>query len=123
MAHVWYGPQAKAHVKDMVSLRVSAAGRVFRDLIRKATSQMRSPPTSAAGEYPHQSAGLGFGHLTRNIQMEFDRATVTARVGTNVLYGKLLETGTRKMAARPLLSNAIRDFSSNVRAVLEGRLG
>jgi len=118
MAHVWYGPQAKAHVKDMVSLRVSAAGRVFRDLIRGALS-VPGPAPSAAGEYPHKQMG----HLRRNIQSQFDRATVTARVGTNVLYGKFLETGTRKMAARPWLSNAIRDFSSNVRAVLEGSLG
>ena len=118
MAYVWYGEQAKAHVRSRVSLRVEAAGRVFRDLIRGAMG-IPGPAPSAAGEYPHKQLG----HLRRNIQMQFDRATLTARVGTNVLYGKYLETGTRHMAARPWLSNAIRDFSSNVRAVLEGRLG
>jgi len=76
----------------------------------------RKSNASSPGEYPKRVSG----HLLRNIKSEFDAATMTARVGTNVLYGKYLETGTRKMAARPWLSNGIRDFGASVRSIVEG---
>ena len=71
---------------------------------------------SAPGEYPRKMLG----HLRRNIQMEFDAATMVARVGTNVKYGKYLETGTRRMAARPWLSRGLREAQSAIRRILGG---
>jgi len=68
----------------------------------------------SAGTYPY----LRRGWLRANIQMEMDRSILTARVGTNVLYGRYLEFGTRKMAARPWLSLALRDFGPQLRAIL-----
>lgn len=83
---------------------------------KKKTYFRRGHNASAPGEYPKRVSG----HLRRNIQSEFDQETLTARVGTNVIYGKYLETGTRKMAARPWLSNGIRDFGASVRSIIEG---
>jgi len=118
MAVVWYGEEAKARVKNAAAIRVEMAGRAFRDFLREKVSA--PPPPSAPGEYPHKGANPGGGHLRRNIQMEMDRATCTARVGTNVLYGKFLETGTSKMGARPWMSKGIRDFARQIKAILEG---
>ena len=50
---------------------------------------------SSAGTFPFKRTG----QLRRNVQQEYDAATKTARVGTNVVYGKWLEFGTRRMRA------------------------
>lgn len=46
------------------------------------------------------------GNLKNSIKWEFGEG-LTARVGPTVLYGKFLEFGTRKMAARPFMRPAL----------------
>jgi phage gpG-like protein len=75
---------------------------------------LRGGNPSKSGEYPHKVTG----HLRRNVQEEFDKDILTARVGTNVEYGKHLEMGTLRMAARPFMSNGVRDFSAGVKAII-----
>lgn len=58
---------------------------------------------SAPGEYPRKQ----FGTLRQSIATDYDPATVTARIGTNLAYGRWLEMGTRKMAARPFLRRTL----------------
>lgn len=57
---------------------------------------------SAAGEAP----AIPHGTLRDSIQVEFI-SKMHRRVGTNIKYGKHLELGTRKMAARPYLRPAL----------------
>ena len=115
MAVVWYGEEAKARIKNAAAVRVAYAGRAFRDHLRQRLS-VPGPAPSAVGEDPHKQSG----HGRRNVQVEFDRATVTSRVGTNVLYLFYQEIGTWKMGARPWMSRGIRDFARQIRAILEG---
>ena len=77
---------------------------------------LRADP-SRPGEYPKMFTG----QLRRNVQCELDRASFTARVGTNVVYGKWLELGTRRMARRPWLSRGVaedrlKDIDKAIRA-------
>ena len=88
--------------------------RLEKSRQRQAVNRFASG--SSAGRYPYKRSG----NLRRNIQMEFDRASMTARVGTNVLYGRYLEFGTRRMAPRPWLSLALRDFGPQLRSILNG---
>ena len=117
MAMVWCGEQAKAYMANLVVVRIELAARWFRDRIREKLS-VPGPAPSAPGEYPHKQMG----HLRRNIQMQMDRAARAARVGTNVLYGKFLETGTSRMAARPWMSLAIAECIEGIKAILAGRM-
>jgi hypothetical protein len=59
---------------------------------------------SKPGEPPKKVTG----HLQRMIMHELDRSKGKARVGTNVVYGKFLELGTRIMRRRPWLSRGVR---------------
>jgi HK97 gp10 family phage protein len=63
------------------------------------------------------------GHLRRNVQMEMDRQRIEARVGTNVVYGRYLEFGTSKMAARPWLSRGFRETAAEIRRILTTPIG
>ena len=109
----WYGTEAKLKVNNAAATRIEYAARMHRDYIRTRLSAIGDPPASA-GTYPYKRSG----HLRRNVQMEMDRKAVRARVGTNVLYGKFLEFGTRRMAARPWLSLALRENRAAIRAIL-----
>lgn len=144
----WYGEEIKVRIDRHLATRIEYAGRAFRDYIRKQLAQRRSPPASDPGEYPH----MGTGHLRRNVQMEIDRSEPRARVGTNVLYGKYLEFGTRGgytivprrgralrfvvagkpvfrgrvthpgIRPRPWFSRAAREFASEVKRIFEHRM-
>jgi phage gpG-like protein len=70
---------------------------------------------SAAGEYPMRQSG----HLIKNLPYEVDKDELVARFGTNVEYGKFLETGTSKVAARPWLTLTIKGTRKAVADILK----
>jgi len=74
-------------------------GIEFELALRKGTRKLARAigGRSAPGEPP----AIQTGHLFRNITHEVDPKTLTARFGSNVIYDKYLEFGTRKMPARP----------------------
>ncbi len=122
----WYGEHAIVHVNTIVGDRIEKSGKMLRDHIREKLGEVQPTKTygasrtkvglepSAAGEYPKKVTA----HLRRNIQAEYDAQIHTARVGTNVLYGKYLELGTSKMARRPWLSKALYETMGAVRGML-----
>jgi hypothetical protein len=69
---------------------------------------------SRPGEPPHKQTG----ELRRRVTHEVLASEGRARVGTNLKYGKWLETGTRTMAARPWLARSVTDNISELRAIL-----
>jgi len=128
---IWYGDAVKGAIRSETAKRVDRGGRSRRDYIRvklgrsqpvriyskNAGRSRKGMSPSQPGEYPKKVLG----NLWRNIQMEMDLATLSARVGTNVLYGKFLELGTQKMARRPWLSRGLHENIVNLRMILEGR--
>lgn len=67
-----------------------------------ATGQQRADGSraSAPGQYPMSDTG----RLANSVEAKLPTASnMTAMVGTNVIYGRYLEFGTSRMAARPWL--------------------
>jgi hypothetical protein len=67
---------------------------------------------SRPGEPPHLQTGrlrASVSHAVRDL---------VGRVGTNVRYGRDLELGTRRMAARPWLRRALADCRPEIRRIL-----
>ncbi len=132
MAMNWYGDEVQAKVKNHMATRLQYAARQVRDHIRVRLGDKRGPTkglmrkirsgkapafavqASAPGEFP----AMRTGHLRRNIQADFDAARMVARVGTTVAYGKWLEFGTRKMAARPWLSLGLKETADTIRQTM-----
>ena len=75
---------------------------------------------SKPGGFPH----LVTRHLRKNITSEVDRipagsgSVIIGRAGTNVIYGKYLETGTRKMARRPWLTLSLQKSKYKMKRIL-----
>jgi hypothetical protein len=67
---------------------------------------------SAPGDPPHKQSG----RLLASVAWELVSDAI-ARVGMNLRYGRWLELGTRKMAARPWLRRALREMTGFCQAV------
>lgn len=82
---------------------------------KKVVGPMGSNP-SKPGEPPHRQTG----RLRASVAQEHEPAKLTSRVGTNVAYGKFLELGTAKMAARPWLRRTLANNRNKVREMILG---
>lgn len=72
---------------------------------------------SKPGEPPRKQHG----RLRASVTYEVDPDTLTARVGTNVEYGRHLELGTRRgLAPRPWLRRALLEMRGRVNELLSG---
>lgn len=74
---------------------------------------------SKPGEFPHKQ----FGVLRRSIAQDYAPETVTARVGTPLSYGKYLELGSKKMAARPYLRRTLAEEQQKIEEIILGSVG
>lgn len=84
--------------------------------VKKVTIKQRSKP----GEFPRKD----FGELRRSITYEIVKTAnnVLARVGTNKIYGRYLEFGTRSMAKRPWLRPSLAKARASIVRVIKGKL-
>ena len=104
---IWHGRAVELRIKaGMVRNLTAAAIFVVRKVkeslaVAGPTKTHPGAPASKPGKPPHRRTGT----LSRSITHEV--TATTARVGTNLKYGKPLETGTSKMAARPFLRPAV----------------
>jgi phage gpG-like protein len=74
---------------------------------------------SAPGQYPATDTG----RLASSVRAELPtEASMTARVGTSVAYGPMLEFGTSRMAARPWLLPSFQKAKIGVEQELRARL-
>lgn len=91
-------------------LSVAGTGRVKG---RKAGPVVRSAP----GEPPRKQTG----RLRASVSIEVDEASLTARVGTNVEYGRWLELGTKKgLKPRPWLRRALAECHARITSIFAG---
>lgn len=82
---------------------------------KRLNDQVRSKP----GEPPRKQTG----QLRASITYEVDEKTQSARVGTNLQYGKALELGSKRgLKPRPFLRRALYEMQANVNELL-GKIG
>lgn len=95
-------------------LRGPKTGRVYEKYKPRRTHQASSP-----GEYPATDTG----RLAGAVAFELPRGeTAIATVGTNLQYGRHLEFGTSRMAARPWLLPSFEKAKADVIGTLRKRL-
>lgn len=90
----WEGPKIEAKTYDAVEAALLAAGSEVQTQMQRNISATKGP--SAPGDFP--------GFQTRNLTLSVTTERVTpnrVRMGSPVFYGRFLEYGTSKMAARP----------------------
>ena len=117
MAMKWHGEEAMRRIRTEAGNRVDMAARFVRDRAKELVSRDQPVRIYAKGagrsrkgldpSKPGEPPKKVTGHLRMNIKKEPTPINMVTRVGTNVPYGKHLELGTRKMAARPWLWAAI----------------
>ena len=110
----WRGDAFINLVRKAEGERLEAAAIYLKNKIKEAISEP-SPPPSGPGEPPHKDTG----RLRASIAHEVEGQT--ARVGTNVTYGKFLELGTSKMAPRPFLRSTYNKEQGNIAKILVGK--
>lgn len=87
---------------------------------RRKGSRVYGATRSAAGEPPRKQTG----RLRASVTYEVDERALSARVGTNVEYGKHLELGTRRgIAPRPWLRRALAECRAKIAALLSQASG
>ena len=127
----WHGPQVQAAIQAELGRRLArcailvcnrakellstdgtakGGGRDGKGRFKKSLRYNANP--SAPGEPPHVQTG----RLRGSVAWEVDG--LEARVGTNVPYGRWLELGTTKIAARPWLRRALSECRAQVLEVL-----
>lgn len=72
---------------------------------------------SADGEYPAVDGGVLRQSVTTSI--EYTDTGVRGEVGTNLIYGKYLETGTSRMRPRPWLGPSVEKNKENIKQLLD----
>lgn len=131
----WHGDEALAHVRARAVRGLTRAAitvaRRAKELLSVAGTAVRSKGgrgkrkgsrvygavRSKPGEPPRKQTG----RLRAAVTYEVDAATLTARVGTNLPYGKHLELGTRKgLAPRPWLRRALAECRARIMSLLTG---
>ena len=118
----WYGDDYFAKAKKEMGRRLTKAAIFLNREIKvdlsvavvKADGKINR---SAPGEPPRKE----YGELRRSMTYEVDRNKLSAIVGTNKIYGKYLELGTKHMAARPFLRPAVDEHQKKLNDILLGK--
>ena len=86
-------------------------------------SQIRyKPRRGVVAAKPGKAPNTDTGRLVQSIAFEFEDGGMKGLVGTNLRYGKHLEFGTNKMAARPWLKPAVRANRKKIEKLFEKTL-
>ena len=127
----WYGEQIQEMIRAEMGRRIDACCIAVEGYAKKLLSVeggtkltgrdskcrfqskiINNTNPSKPGEPPHKQSG----HLLGKVAHE--RTGLIGRVGTSVPYGRLLELGTSRMAARPWLRRSLNAMQGFIRAVM-----
>lgn len=98
----------------------SHLGEVLSELNDRVPAILEALGIEAEGNAVTEITELGAvdtGRLRGSISHAHD--DTSAYIGTNVEYGQYVELGTRKMAARPFLRNAITNYTEDYKHIIE----
>ena len=120
----WYGKRLIGRLELEVTKRLMLSGEVVEKAAKKSMFINNVPdqlivPRSKPGEAPYaqtQKLYKSIGHIK-------EPGRLAVRVGTDVVYGKYLETGTRKMAWRPWLVPALARSMAKIKAIFAVPIG
>ncbi len=118
----WHGPAVQAQIRAELGRRIDAACIAVENHAKELISTEGTgagagrlsygASPSAPGDPPHVQTGRLRGSIAH------ERDGLVGRVGTNVIYGRFLELGTGRMAARPWLRRALGEMSAVVSAII-----
>lgn len=123
----WHGDVFRAEVKAEMGRRLNVAAV----LVSNRAKQLISTDGTGVGDNgnliyganpstPGSPPNVQHGRLRGSVAWEIVNGV--ARVGTNVKYGRWLELGTAKMAARPWLRRALLEMKSKIQAALTHKI-
>jgi hypothetical protein len=136
---IWTPAEVEKEAKRLTGRGIEAAARLFANLVRQTLS-IPAPParykTSRVGRrgriiQPRRAATPATpgapprrvtGRLRGSIAVEFNPVTNSARVGTNVVYGRRLELGDHKYLLPTLQAN-LAALTQVAGMVIEGTVG
>lgn len=98
----------------------SHVGEVLSELNNRVPAILEALGIEAEGNAVTEITELGAvdtGRLRGSISHAHD--DTSAYIGTNVEYGQYVELGTRKMAARPFLRNAVANYTDDYKRIIE----
>ena len=98
----------------------SHLGEVINELNSRVPVILEALGIEAEGNAVTEITDLGAvdtGRLRGSISHATD--DTSAYIGTNVEYGPYVELGTRKMAARPFLRNAVANYTDDYKRIVE----
>lgn len=138
MAVKWHGEDAKRLIRAAFARNLAAAAIVVKSratvlLSVAGTAKREGTGRDGKGRFkkgtiygaerskPGEPPRKQYGRLRGSVAHEVDEGSLAARVGTNVLYGRWLELGTSRMAARPWLRRALAESRDKVRSILARR--
>lgn len=109
-------PEFRKNIRKQIAEGVDRAASALQSDIKRTLSISPSPSS------PGQPPGVDTGTLRRSVQIDRSRvdSDLLARVGTNVEYGRYLEYGTIKMAARPWLRPTLSKFKGKIASFFRG---
>ncbi|MFQ6016773.1 MAG: HK97 gp10 family phage protein [Kiloniellaceae bacterium] len=102
----------ESDLHDAVAKAVEESAEALGDTARQLVGRSSVAGPSAPGEPPRKRTG----RLQDSIAAEVGPSGLSARVGTDLVYGAHLEFGTRDMAARPWLLPAFADLRPRIKA-------
>ena len=118
----WHGDEfverfKKEQVKNLTRAAIYLSGEIKKEL-SKGVKRKKGIVIgrSAAGDPP----ALEEGELRRSIAWTVDSGRLIARVGTNKIYGKYLELGTRFHKARPFLRSTMKTRRRMLAKIMAG---
>lgn len=112
---VWHGPKIAGMTRVEASRRLNrCAVALHSEIIQRISISTRANGPSLPGFPPHADTG----RLRQSIVLQpATPANLVARVGTNLRYGRFLELGTKRMAARPFLRKTLREMRGQLRLI------
>lgn len=121
---LWHGTKALDITHSMLAGRIERAADELHKYIKRQSSRVQPIAVyngvkyglnpSKPGEYPKVVTT----EFRKSIMHEFDRASMTARIGSNLRYSIDLQLGTSKLRPRPWLSRGVQEMRGRIISIL-----